>query len=369
MSRLPALQQIPADLVSASDYAERARQHLPADVYEYIVGGGADEISLRRNRAALDRLMILPRVLRDLSSGGTQCQLLGQRLRHPILLAPVAFQQLAHPEAEIATARAAAALETPLVVSTLATRTLETIAAAGDGQQWFQLYFQHDREFNLQLVRRAEAAGYQAIMLTVDAPLHGIRNRAQRAGFVLPQGVEAVNLKDRPPLPRAEFSPQQSIVLQGMMSEAPKWEDIRWLRTQTRLPIVLKGILHYQDAIQARELGCDGVVLSNHGGRALDCVPSAIEMLPAVRAAVGRDFPLLVDGGIERGTDVFKAIALGADAVLIGRPQIFALAVAGALGVAHLLRVLREELEVAMSLAGTPTLADIGPQCLWQPAS
>ncbi len=366
MSRLPALQNIPADLVCAEDYARHARNHLPADVYEYVVGGGGDELSLRRNREALDHLLILPRVLRDLTQGGTQLELCGLRLRHPFLLAPVAFQQLAHPEGELATARAAAALETPLVVSTLATRRIEDIAAAG-GPQWFQLYFQHSREFNLRLIRRAEAAGHQAIMLTVDAPLHGIRNRAQRAGFVLPPGVEAVNLQDRPPLPRAEFTPAQSIVFQGMMSEAPRWQDVEWLRSQTRLPLILKGVLHPKDVLQARELGCDGVVLSNHGGRTLDCVPSAIEMLPLVRAAVGADYPLLVDGGIQRGTDAFKAIALGASAVMVGRPQFWALAVAGALGVAHLLRVLREELEVAMALAGTPTLADIGPSALWKP--
>ncbi|NVK43707.1 MAG: alpha-hydroxy-acid oxidizing protein [Oceanospirillaceae bacterium] len=188
---------------------------------------------------------------------------------------------------------------------------------------------------------------------------------AQRAGFELPPGVEAVNLKDRPPLPRAVLEPHQSIVFQGMMGEAPRWEDLHWLQRQTELPILVKGIQHPADALRVAEMGLDGVVVSNHGGRGLDCLPSAIEVLPRIRAAVGEDFPLLLDGGIERGTDVYKALALGADAVMVGRPQIWALAVAGALGVAHLLRVLREELEVTMALAGTPTIADITAEALF----
>ncbi|MCP5160905.1 MAG: alpha-hydroxy-acid oxidizing protein [Hahellaceae bacterium] len=364
MSIQPALQHIPADLVCVADYERYARQHLPHPVFEYICGGGADEISLRRNRATFDQISIVPRVLRDCTQGGTQTHLLGEAFRHPILLAPVAFQKLAHPQGELASARAASLLEAGMVVSTLASETLENIAAATQAPRWFQLYFQENRDFTVSLVRRAEAAGYTRLVVTVDAPLQGIRNRAQRAGFTLPEHVSAINLSDRPPLPYREFTTDQSIVLQGMMSEAPTWGDIAWLQTQTALPIILKGVLHAEDARLAQSMGIAGIIVSNHGGRVLDSVPSALQMLPAIRRSVGNDYPLLLDGGIQRGTDVFKALALGANAVLVGRPQLYALAVAGALGVAHMLRLLREELEVTMALAGTPTLEDITDQAI-----
>lgn len=364
----PPLRSIPADLVSLSDYARRAPAHIPAPVYEYIAGGGADELSLKRNREALDRLLILPRVLADVTQGTTETTVLGERFRHPFMLAPVAFQRLVHAEGEIASARAASALEAPMVVSTLSSYSLENIASELSSPRWFQLYFQQDRDFTLSLVRRAESAGYSALMITVDASLHGIRNRAQRAGFELPAGVEAVNLKERPPLPRAVLEPNQSIVFQGMMTEAPTWDDIAWLQARTEMPLILKGVLSPADAVTARDMGISGLVVSNHGGRTLDCVPSGVELLPAVRRAVGSDMTLLVDGAIERGTDAFKAIALGADAVMVGRPQLYALAVAGAQGVAHMLRILREELEVCMALAGTATLADITPDALYTSA-
>ncbi|WP_372738885.1 alpha-hydroxy-acid oxidizing protein [Neptunomonas sp.] len=362
---LPPLTAIPADLVSVADYERYAKHHISPAIFEYIQGGGADEITLKRNRRALDDLMILPRILQDCTAGGTQTTLLGEAFRHPFMLAPVAFHKLVHPQGELAMAQAASVLETGMIVSTLASEPIEAIAAELDSPKWFQLYFQHSRDFTLALVKRAEAAGYTALVITVDAPLHGIRNRAQRAGFQLPEGVEAVNLKNRPPLPSQQFEASESIVFQGMMSEAPVWEDIRWLKQRTSLPIVLKGVLNPADAVYAADMGMSGVIVSNHGGRTLDCLPSAIEMLPLMRQAVGKDFTLLMDGGIQRGTDAFKALALGADAVLIGRPQLYALAVAGALGVAHMLRVLREELEVAMSLAGTPTIKDITNKALF----
>lgn len=363
----PPLDSIPPDLVSLSDYARRAAAHISPSVYEYILGGGADEVSLTRNRQVLDRLLLMPRVLADVTEGTTETHVLGERFRHPFMLAPVAFHRLVHDQGELATARAASALEAPMVVSTLSSISLETIASELSSPRWFQLYFQQDRAFTLSLVRRAEAAGYSALMVTVDASLHGIRNRAQRAGFELPAGVEPVNLCDRPPLPRAVLEPNQSIVFQGMMTEAPTWKEIAWLQSITELPILLKGVLSPADAAIARDSGVAGLVVSNHGGRTLDCVPSGVEMLPAIRQAVGDTMTLLVDGAIERGTDALKAIALGADAVMVGRPQLYALAVAGAPGVAHMLRILREELEVCMALAGTPTLADITQEALYRP--
>lgn len=353
------MKQLPPDLVSVSDFNRYAKACLPTPIYEYISGGGADEFTLKRNRSAFDEWMILPRILSDVTRGGTQTQILDENLRHPILLAPVAFQTMVHPQGELATLEAADCLDSKMVVSTLATFELEELAQASSGKHWFQLYFQENKAFTLSLVRRAEAAGYSKIVVTVDAPLHGIRNRAQRAGFMLPEGIEAVNLKNRPALPRKTLDPSESIVLQGMMSEAPTWQDIAWLLKQTTLPVILKGILHPDDACIAKDMGVAGIVVSNHGGRALDCVPSAIDMLPDIRKVVGQDYPLILDGGIERGTDIFKAIALGANAVMIGRPQIYALAVAGALGVASMLRILREELEVTMALAGTASINNI----------
>ncbi|OUR74398.1 alpha-hydroxy-acid oxidizing enzyme [Methylophaga sp. 41_12_T18] len=360
------LTAIPAELVSVADYARYAQQHIPHAIYEYIAGGGGDEITLNRNRQKLDELLIHPHVLTDCTQGSTQTQILDETWRHPMMLAPVAFHRLVHEQGEIATAQAASVLETGMAVSTLSSVSMEKIAAELDSPKWFQLYFQQSRDFTLSLVKRAEAAGYSKLIITVDAPLHGIRNRAQRAKFVLPAGVEAVNLVDRPELPSAAFDASQSIVFQGMMSETPIWQDIEWLQQQTEMPIILKGILSPIDAKKAVDLGIAGIIVSNHGGRTLDCIPSAIEALPVIRQAVGESFPLLLDSGIERGTDVFKALALGADAVMIGRPQLYSLAVAGAIGVGHMLRVLREELEVAMALAGTPTIASISSASLWQ---
>lgn len=358
---LPPLSIIPSDLVSVSDYGRYAPKHMSHAIYEYIAGGGADEITLKRNRTKFDEWCILPKTLIDCTKGRTQTRILGEDWRHPMMLAPLAFHQLVHPDGEIATAQAASILETGMMVSTLSSVELETISDELTSPKWFQLYFQQCRDFTLSLVKRAEAACYSKLVITIDAPLHGIRNRAQRAGFSLPEGVSAVNLKDRPPLPTASFDSSQSIVFQGMMSEAPTWDDIIWLKQQTHLPIILKGILNPADATYAKSLGIAAIVVSNHGGRTLDCLPSSIEMLPKIRQAVGADYPLLLDGGIERGTDVFKALALGANAVLIGRPQLYALAVAGAVGVGHMLRILREELEVAMALAGTPTIESITP--------
>jgi isopentenyl diphosphate isomerase/L-lactate dehydrogenase-like FMN-dependent dehydrogenase len=359
-----ALSTLPSDLVSVSDYARYALDYMPHAIYEYIAGGGADEVTLKRNRQKLDALCILPKALIDCTQGHTHTHIMDELWRHPIMLAPVAFHQLVHPDGEIATAQAASILETGMVVSTLSSVEMEAISSELTSPKWFQLYFQQSRDFTLSLVKRAEAAGYTKLVITVDAPLHGIRNRAQRAGFSLPDGVSAVNLRERPPLPTASFNPSQSIVFQGMMSEAPTWQDILWLKQQTSLPIILKGILNPADAIYAKSLDIAGIVVSNHGGRTLDCLPSAIEMLPKIRQVVGDDYPLFLDGGIERGTDVFKAIALGANAAMIGRPQLYALAVAGAVGVGHMLRVLREELEVAMALAGTPTIDSITAECL-----
>jgi len=357
---LPPLTAIPADVVAVSDYEPLAQERMSEAAWAFVQGGAGDELTLRDNIAAFTRLRLMPRVLCEVGGGDTTVTLFGHRHPAPLLLAPVAFQQLAHPEGEAATALAASAMQTAMVVSTQAGIALETLAQQAQAPLWFQLYIQPDREFTASLVKRAEAAGVQALVVTVDAPIHGPRNREQRAGFVLPPGITPVNLTGMRELPPESIHPGGPSLLQSArVRRAPTWADIRWLRTLTRLPILLKGILHPDDALRAIDAGADGVIVSNHGGRTLDGVPASIDALPAVAAAVAGRIPLLLDGGIRRGTDVFKALALGASAVLIGRPAMHALAAAGAPGVAHVLHLLRTELEMAMVLCGCRTLAEI----------
>jgi isopentenyl diphosphate isomerase/L-lactate dehydrogenase-like FMN-dependent dehydrogenase len=356
--------QLPADVVALADYERYARERLPRELFAHIAGGSGEERALQANRAALEARRIYPRPLVDARQGSTATTLLGEAFAHPILLAPVAYQQLVHPDGELATARAAAALDTGMVVSTLASTPLEQLAAELPRNKWFQLYFQHERRVTSELVERAERAGYTALVVTIDLPVTALRNRAERAGFRHPASISAANLRAAPPPTDIVLERGASRVFQGVMATAPTWDDIRWLRSTTRLPLLLKGLLHPDDVIRAAELGANGAVVSNHGGRALDEAPAALDALQAIRRRVPRDFPLLVDGGLRSGGDVFKALALGAQAVLIGRPQLYALALAGAVGVAHLLRVLRDELEVTMALAGCPTLERIGESAL-----
>ena len=346
-----------AGLHTLADHETQAHRHLNEQTWAYFSGGAADELSLRANRVAWDRQLLLPRVLQSLAGGHTQVQLLGRTLAHPILLAPVAYQALAHPDGEIATAQAAAALQAGMVLSTQASTGLEQVAAtflpeAGRGPLWFQLYFQADRGATRELVARAEQAGYEALVLTVDAPCSGARDRERRAGFQLPPNVRAVNL----PPPAVMPTSGPSALFDGLLQQAPTWDDVAWLQGQTRLPLLLKGVLHPDDARQACTLGLAGLIVSNHGGRTLDTVPATAQVLPRLAEAVQGRLELLVDGGIRRGTDVLKAIGLGANAVLVGRPYVYGLAHAGALGVAHVLRLLRDELEIAMALCGCKTL-------------
>ncbi len=369
MSTIPALQPVPAEVVSLNDHETLARQRLNDNAWAYFSGGAADEITLRANRSAWDALALWPRVLRPLVGGHTRVNLLGRTLAHPILLAPVAFQRLAHADGELAMAYAAAALGAGVVLSTQASVSLEAVADAvrpdpGRGPLWFQLYLQHDRGFTQALVQRAEAAGYEALVLTVDAPASGVRDRERRAGFQLPAGVAPVNLAGLQPPPPNELRAGQSALFDGLLHHAPAWDDVAWLQSITRLPVLLKGVLHPGDARQAVALGAAGLIVSNHGGRTLDTAPATACALPRVVQAVGGAVPVLVDGGIRRGTDVLKAVALGASAVLVGRPAVWGLANAGAAGVAHVLRLLRDELEIAMALTGCATLADATPVLL-----
>ena len=371
---MSGLRPIPDGVVTLDDHEAHARTTLDANAWAYFAGAAADEQTLAANRSAWSHLQLLPRVLRPLAGGHTRVTLLGRELAHPILLAPVAWQRLAHPDGEIASALAASALQAGLVLSTQSSTPLEDVARAmgdapGRGPLWFQLYLQHDRGFTRELVQRAERAGYEALVLTVDAPCHGARDRERRAGFRLPPGIRAVHLDGLPPAPTQALGPGQSALFDGLLSQAPTWDDVAWLQSITRLPVLLKGILHPDDARQAAALQVAGVIVSNHGGRTLDTAVTTACALPRVADEVQGKLPLLVDGGIRRGTDVLKALALGAHAVLIGRPAVFGLANAGAHGVAHVLRLLRDELEIAMALTGCRTLADVSREVLLHPAT
>jgi 4-hydroxymandelate oxidase len=359
----PMARALPHGLVCLLDHEQHAQTLLPEAVWAYFNGGAADETTLRANALAWQTLELLPRVLRPLAGGHTRVPLLGRTLAHPILVAPMAYQSLAHPHGEHATALAAAALGAGLVVSTQASTRLEDVARtylpdADRGPLWFQLYVQPDRGFTRELLQRAAAAGYEALVLTVDAPVQGVRDRERRAGFHTPTGVSAVNLIGMNAPAAAPLQPGQSALFDGLLTHALTWDDVTWLRSITHLPVLLKGITHPADAVEAVRCGAAGLIVSNHGGRTLDTVPPTARLLPHVVQAVQGDVSVLVDGGIRRGTDVLKAMALGASAVLVGRPILHGLTNAGATGVGHVIRLLRDELEIAMALTGCRTLDD-----------
>ena len=350
--------------VSLADYERLAEGAIESKAWAYFSGGGADEITQRWNRERFDRLALMPRVLRGGPGCHTRRKLFGGEIAHPIVVAPLAHQKMAHADGEIATARGAGAQDAQMVFSLQASVGMEDAVRASPTCRWFQLYFQPLREATLQLVRRAEAAGYELLMITVDAPVNGVRNREHRAGFQWQADGVPENLRGLPSAPVQALPEGASTVFDLYMAVAPTWDDVAWLRTQTKLPIVLKGILSPDDAEQAIALGVDGIVVSNHGGRTLDTLPATIDVLPEIAGVVDGRVPLLLDGGIRRGTDVLKALALGASAVMVGRPIIYGLAVNGALGVSHVLRLLRDEFEIAMALTGCRTLGDIGPHLI-----
>jgi len=351
--------------VNLEDFEAAAKPRLTPSAYAYIAGAAADELTAARNRQAFCAIRLKPRVLIDASHLDTRIELLGRKLEFPILLAPVAYHKLAHPEGELATALGAGMAGAALVVSTYATVTLEQIAKAATGPLWMQLYVTPDRAFTRELVRRAEAAGYAALCLTVDSPVFGTRNREQRAGFCLPADARTENMTALGSALQKTLHVPTDGVYSPIVDPSLQWKDVDWLCSFAKLPVVLKGILAPEDARLAFEHGAAGIVVSNHGGRNLDTVPATIEALPGVVEAVQGRLPVLLDGGVRRGTDVLKALALGAKAVFIGRPYAWGLAVGGAAGVAEVVRILRNEFRSAMALCGTTSLARITREAIW----
>ncbi len=365
-----ALSAIPTSIRCAADYETLAREFIADDIWAYIQEGVDKPSQQQINRQAFDRWHWLPRRLQRIHKGSAKSHLLGQLHDYPMLLAPIAYHGLVHPQGELAMAQAAAALQTGLVVSSLASRQLEDIAetfyaTVADMQidaapLWFQLYWQADIEQNKQLIERAVKAGYQAIVWTVDA-------QYKRSEFQLPEGITAVNLAAQSQEKYTSHVLDKDIVFQSCLAQQETdWTTLDWIKQQTSLPVIVKGLLAPVDIVTAQQKGADAVVISNHGSRVLMDAVSPISVLPDIKKALGNDtLPVIIDSGIRSGNDIAKALALGADAVLLGRPQLYALAVAGSLGVAHLLHLYRAELEMTMAQLGCLSVAGLSPDYLW----
>jgi 4-hydroxymandelate oxidase len=359
------------EFACVTDFEPVAKQRMSSMAWDYVTGAAADELTVKSNREAYQKIRLKPNVLVDVSALDTRVTLFGKQHAFPILLAPTSYHKLAHPEGELATARGAGAADTTMVVSSFATTTIEDIAGVAKGPLWFQLYVQHDHGFTRDLVQRAEAAGCQALCVTVDTPVGGARNREQRASFTLPQGLDQANLRglkiDGVKMSDRTLShrPSEHSIFSAVLDPSLTWKDIEWIRSYAKIPVLLKGVLNPEDADRAVKSGASGLIVSNHGGRNLDTVPATAEALPLVVEKVTGRVPVLVDGGIRRGTDVLKAMALGANAVLIGRPYLYALSVAGDAGVAKVLEILQSEFQMAMALTGRPNIKSIDRSVLW----
>jgi lactate 2-monooxygenase len=362
--------------IAAAELQERARAAMSADAYDYVAGGAGSEQTMAANREAFERRAIVPRMLRDVSVRDLSTTILATAMPAPVLLAPIGVQSIVHAEAELAVGRAAAAVGVPFILSTASSHSIEDVAAAvGDASRWYQLYWPSDRELAASFVGRAEAAGYDAVVVTLDTWLLGWRPRdLQRAFLPFLQGEGVATFLSDPVFLSAleqppEADPGAAVAHWTTQFANPRvtWADLAWLREQTALPIVLKGIVHPDDARLALDAGVDGLIVSNHGGRQVDGSLGALDALPAIRAAAGDDLPILFDSGIRTGADIFKALALGADAVCIGRPYVWGLALAGQAGVEHVLRCLLAEFDLTLALSGYTTVGQLGAEALAVP--
>jgi isopentenyl diphosphate isomerase/L-lactate dehydrogenase-like FMN-dependent dehydrogenase len=349
------------ELVNLQDFETAALARLPAGVRDYFRGGANDEVALRENRAAWERWQLHHRVLRDVVDRELATTLFGQRVDWPVLVAPTAYHRMAHADGELATARAAAACGTAMVLSTLSNTAMEEVAREARRGLWFQLYVYRDRGITAELIARAEAAGCGAIAVTVDAPVAGQRERDVRNRFAYPADLPMSNLL---PLGSRYATPELGDggfmgYVNRMFDPSLNDRDLEWIAARTSLPVLVKGVMRPDDACAALDHGARGLIVSNHGGRQLDASPATVDVLGPVVDAVDGRAPVLVDGGIRRGVDVLRALALGARAVLVGRPVLWGLTVGGEAGVRRVLDLLRHEFDVAMALAGCRTLADI----------
>jgi 4-hydroxymandelate oxidase len=344
-----AISTVGLEPVCLADFEPLAKAKMLAMGWEYITAGAGDELTVRWNKEAYQRIRLRPRVLVDVSKVDTRVTLLGQEHPFPILLAPTAAQKLTHAEGELATARGAGAAGTTMVLSSFSNTSLEEVAAVAKSPLWFQLYAQTDHGFTRELVERAEARGYHALCLTVDSPISGARNREKRADVKLG------------PLPNLKGLQTFGSVLDAALT----WKDVEWLLSFAKIPLLVKGVLNPDDADRAVKAGVAGIMVSNHGGRNLDTVPATIDALPQVADKVAGRVPVFVDGGIRRGTDVLKALALGANAVLIGRPYLYGLGAAGEAGVTKVVNILQREFQMAMMLTGRTNIGSIDRSVIW----
>jgi 4-hydroxymandelate oxidase len=353
---------LPGGAINLRELEDLARERLPSLAYDYYASGAHDEHTVRENVAAWSRVLLHYRVLVDVAARDTSTTVLGTPVTMPVLVAPTAFHRLACGEGECATARAASRAGTVMILSSLSNTRVEDVCATSGGPVWFQLYVYRDRGATAALVARAEAAGARALVLTVDAPLLGRRERDVRNRFHLPQGLRVENMSAAGhgdvELQSAESG--LAAYVAAKLDPALQWKDVAWLRSITRLPVVVKGLVRPDDARRAIDHGAAGVVVSNHGGRQLDGSPATASVLCAVADAAQGRIEVLVDGGVRRGTDVLRALALGARAVLVGRPILWGLAVAGEEGALGVLETMREELDHAMALAGCARVGDVG---------
>jgi lactate 2-monooxygenase len=362
------IEQKPELPVSAAELQQRAREAMTPEAYGYVAGGAGAEQTMRANLDAFERRQIVPRMLRDVSARDLSTTVLGTAMPAPLMLAPVGVQSIVHPEAELAAARAAAARGVPFILSTAASHSIEQVAEAmGEASRWYQLYWPRERALAASFVERAERAGFGAIVLTLDTWFLGWRPR-DLANAYLPflKGEGVANYFSDPVFRAAlekppEEDPGPAIGHWAYQFANPtvSWADLEWLKEQTTLPVVLKGIVHSDDAARAQQAGVDGLIVSNHGGRQVDGSLGALNALEAIRAAVGAELPLLFDSGVRGGADIFKALALGADAVCIGRPYMYGLALAGQAGVEHVLRCLLAELDLTLALSGYTSIAQV----------
>ena len=338
-------------LLDIADYERKAADLLPPAYHAYVSGGVGDNLTMQGNLAAFDSIRLLPRVFRDVSHISTRAVLMEDAYSFPLLTAPAAMNKLIHPDGELAIARACKAMGVGQVLSTMSTTAVEEVTAVGH-PVWFQLYLFRDRGLSERLIQRADAAGCKALVLTVDVPMIGLRANLTRAGFSTPATLPFPNLV------REGEAMTEDLIRAVATNFDPglTWADIAWMRQRTRLPIWVKGILRPDDARRAVDAGIDGIIVSNHGGRQLDSVVATIDALPAVADAVGSEVPLVIDGGIRRGTDILKALALGASAVLVGRPPLWGLAVDGEEGVKGILEIYRKEFNNVMAQCGCDKL-------------
>ncbi|MDQ3340959.1 MAG: alpha-hydroxy-acid oxidizing protein [Myxococcota bacterium] len=349
------------EILNLKELEALARARLPQHAWDYYASGADDERCVVRNCTAYERIALHYRVLVDVATRDLSTTVLGQRIAMPIAIAPTAFHRLAHRDGELASVRAAGDAGTLFILSTLSNTAVEDVVAAASGPVWFQLYIYRDRGATEALVRRVEAAGCRALVLTVDAPLLGRRERDVKNRFALPTGlgIENMHAAGYARVPAASADSGLAAYFAELLDPALTWDAISWLRSITKLPVIVKGIVRADDAIRAVEHGAAGIVVSNHGGRQLDASPATIEVLPRIADAVAGGAEILLDGGVRRGTDVVKALALGARCVLVGRPVLWGLAAAGREGVVAALGTLRRELDLAFALCGCPDVARV----------